>query len=198
MSVLQVTSTAMRLVTFVTRKRRVLALFCTFSHLNLKKPAPTRFAFYFLVLERLVLVKDALRRMVSSESFREFMDVPHATFFRSTVFGEPFWRDAEEITGVLLPIFRVLRLVDCEGCTLGLIYEFMNRISEGIETSALVEHRRREISRIWEARWDYFHRPIHAVAHILHPLWRETRDRDDRELHRGWVEYTERVWPGPD
>lgn len=51
--------------------------------------------------------------------------------------------------------------------------------------------------QIWESRWDYFHRPIHAVAHMLHPLWRSTRNLDDPELHRGWVEYTERVWPGP-
>ncbi|KAJ7548344.1 hypothetical protein O6H91_07G008000 [Diphasiastrum complanatum] len=193
----QITTMAMRLVTFVTRKRRVLALFRTFSTLNLKKPAPTRFAFYFLVLERLVVVKDALRRMVSSVAFRDFTDLPHSAFFQSIVYDDEFYRAAEEITGILLSIFRVLRLVDREGCTLGLIYEFMDRIGEGILLSALDEHKRREISRIWEARWDYFHRPIHAVAHMLHPLWRSTRERDDPELHRGWVEYTERVWPRP-
>ncbi|KAJ7568566.1 hypothetical protein O6H91_01G038300 [Diphasiastrum complanatum] len=139
--VLQITSTAMRLVTFVTRKRRVLALFRTFSTLNLKKPAPTRFAFYFLVLERLVVVKDALRRMVSSVAFRDFTDLPHSAFFQSTVYGDEFWRAAEEISGILLPIYRVLHLVDREGCTLGLIYEFMERIGEGILLSALDEHR---------------------------------------------------------
>ncbi|KAJ7296325.1 hypothetical protein O6H91_Y130900 [Diphasiastrum complanatum] len=163
----KITSTAMRLVTFVTRKRRVLALFRTFSTLNLKEPAPTRFAFYFLVLERLVVVKDALRRMVSSEAFGDFTDLPHSAFFQSTVYGDEFWRAAEEITGILLPIFRVLRLVDGEGCTLGLIYEFMDRIGEGILLSALDEHRRREISRIWEARWDYLALMPKCIASFL-------------------------------
>ncbi|KAJ7296326.1 hypothetical protein O6H91_Y130900 [Diphasiastrum complanatum] len=163
----KITSTAMRLVTFVTRKRRVLALFRTFSTLNLKEPAPTRFAFYFLVLERLVVVKDALRRMVSSEAFGDFTDLPHSAFFQSTVYGDEFWRAAEEITGILLPIFRVLRLVDGEGCTLGLIYEFMDRIGEGILLSALDEHRRREISRIWEARWDYLALMPKCIARLV-------------------------------
>ena len=54
-----------------------------------------------------------------------------------------------------------------------------------------------EIKEIWQRRWDWFHRPIHAVAHILHPLWRQDAQRHDRELNAGWREYTTQVEPNP-
>ena len=56
----RVTTLAMYLVTFVTRKRRVLAMFRTFSHLDLRKPAPTRFAFDLVVIDRLLRVRPQL------------------------------------------------------------------------------------------------------------------------------------------
>lgn len=142
MFVLQLTSQAMRIVKFVTRKRRVLALFRTFSRLDLKKPAPTRFAFFFLVLERLCVLRDHLRRMVSSEAFDEFRNcTTEAVFFQAIVFAEDFWTRASEIVEVLRPVFYVLRLVDREGCTLGLIYEFMDRIGEALHRCGLEEDR---------------------------------------------------------
>ncbi|KAJ7560284.1 hypothetical protein O6H91_04G122000 [Diphasiastrum complanatum] len=187
----------MRIVKFVTRKRRVLTLFRTFSRLDLKKPTPTRFSFFFLVLERLCVLRDHLRRMVSSEAFDEFRNcTTEAMFFQAIVFAEDFWTRASEIVEVLRPVFYVLRLVDREGCTLGLIYKFMDRIGEALHRCGLQEDRKDELLTRWEARWDYFHRPIHAVAHMLHPLWCSTRRPGDTKLHRGWVEYTERVWPG--
>lgn len=142
MFVLQITSRAMRVVSFITRKKRVLALFRTFSPLDLKKPAPTRFAYYFLVLERLLAVRDHLRRMAASDEFQAFRGMSaDAVHFQTTVFGEDFWSQAAELVGVLRPIFYVLRLVDREGCTLGLIYEFMERIGEAIQRSDLDEDR---------------------------------------------------------
>lgn len=142
MIVLQLTSQAMRVVSFVTRKKRVLALFRTYSQLDLKKPAPTRFAYYFLVIERLLAVRDPLRRMTASDGFQDFRGLSDdAVHFQTTVFGEEFWTRAAELVEVLRPIFYVLRLVDREGCTLGLIYEFMDRIGEAIQTSALDEDR---------------------------------------------------------
>lgn len=132
----------MRVVSFVTRKRRVLALFRTFSQLDLKKPAPTRFAYYFLVLERLLAVRDPLRRMAASDGFQDFRGVSaDAIHFQTTVFGEEFWTRAAELVQVLRPTFYVLRLVDRQGCTLGLIYEFMDRIGEAIQASDLDEDR---------------------------------------------------------
>lgn len=54
-----------------------------------------------------------------------------------------------------------------------------------------------EIIAIWQRRWDWFHRPIHAVAHILHPLWRTDKQPHDKELKAGWMQYTSRIEPDP-
>ncbi|KAJ7524131.1 hypothetical protein O6H91_18G079500 [Diphasiastrum complanatum] len=77
--------------------------------------------------------------MVSRETFGDFRGIAHATFFQPTMFGAELWTHAKEIVEVLRPIFLVLCLEDCEGCTLGLIYEFMDHVSEAIHTSALAE-----------------------------------------------------------
>ena len=56
-------------------------------------------------------------------------------------------------------------------------------------------NRMEEIIAIWQRQWDWFHRPAHAVAHILHPLWRSEKQAYDKELNAGWMEYTSRIEP---
>ena len=46
---------------------------------------------------------------------------------------------------------------------------------------------------MWNTRWDWFHKPIHAVAHILHPLWRDDEQYSNDELEEGFMEYMGRV-----
>ena len=41
----------------------------------------------------------------------------------------------------------------------------------------------------WLSRWDWFHWPIHVVAHILHPLWRDDKQYENEELEEGWNTY---------
>ena len=55
--------------------------------------------------------------------------------FHDVLFSEPFWSDLQTLITVLRPMYSVLRLVDREGCTMGLIYEFMDRIGETIARS---------------------------------------------------------------
>ncbi|MCO5572532.1 hypothetical protein L7F22_026287 [Adiantum nelumboides] len=50
-----------------------------------------------------------------------------------------------------------------------------------------------EIRAVWNIRWDWFHKPIHAVAHILHPLWRNDEQYSNEELEEGFMEYMRRV-----
>ncbi|MCO5569598.1 hypothetical protein L7F22_023314 [Adiantum nelumboides] len=54
-----------------------------------------------------------------------------------------------------------------------------------------------EIKAIWQKRWDWFHRPLHAVAHVLHPLWRSEDQPECEELEEGFQTYVER-WCGGD
>ncbi|MCO5587396.1 hypothetical protein L7F22_041345 [Adiantum nelumboides] len=46
---------------------------------------------------------------------------------------------------------------------------------------------------IFDTRWIWFRRPIHCVAHILHPAWRSDAQRSDCVLLTGWNTYVERI-----
>ncbi|MCO5573112.1 hypothetical protein L7F22_026877 [Adiantum nelumboides] len=54
-----------------------------------------------------------------------------------------------------------------------------------------------EIKAIWQKRWDWFHRLLHAVAHVLHPLWCSEDQPEFEELEEGSQTYVER-WCGGD
>lgn len=58
-------------------------------------------------------------------------------------------------------------------------------------------YRVEEIREKWQARWEWFHQPLHAMACILHPLWRNEDQFHDAELRQGWRTYIERVYPDP-
>ncbi|KAJ7541074.1 hypothetical protein O6H91_10G044700 [Diphasiastrum complanatum] len=147
--------------------RERLAALQALSRLDLKKPARTRFAFKFIMLERLHKLKGDLRRMVTSAEFTamDLSTTPEGLAFHEILFMEPFWVDVQQLMDV------VLRLVDREGCTMGLIYEFMDRIGESLQRFELDPARLEPIRQLWRRQWDKFHRPIHSVAHILHPLF---------------------------
>ncbi|MCO5579334.1 hypothetical protein L7F22_033189 [Adiantum nelumboides] len=46
-----------------------------------------------------------------------------------------------------------------------------------------------ELRGVWNTRWDWFHRPIHAVAHLLRPLWRSEEQYENEELEQGLQVY---------
>lgn len=50
---------------------------------------------------------------------------------------------------------------------------------------------------MWSSRWDWFHKPIHVVAHVLHPLWRNEEQYENEELEQGLQDYFEK-WASGD
>lgn len=57
---------------------------------------------------------------------------PAAVYAQDTIYDNSFWADADAIQTALLPIVSVLRLCDSEGSTMGLLYEFMDRLQRAI------------------------------------------------------------------
>lgn len=125
------------LVKFVTKRPKVLSIYRAHSELELQKPSDTRFAYMFIVVDRLVRVRKGLLRTVVS---REWFDMeewqkgdPLYVNFNAIVMGdEGFWTKSETLVKVLQPFYSVLRITDMEGSTLGLLYEYMDKIGECI------------------------------------------------------------------
>ncbi|MCO5613187.1 hypothetical protein L7F22_067463 [Adiantum nelumboides] len=110
-----------------------------------------------------------------------------------------FWREIDGLQAALQPIVCVLRLCDSERSTLGLLYEFMIRLRRVIQKcTTLSSNRVDAMLDIFDARWNWFCRPIHCVAHMLHPAWRSDAQRSDRVLLTGWNTYVERMYAKED
>jgi hypothetical protein len=129
-------SIARRIVTFVTCKHKALSIYRKYSKLEILKPAKTRFSYLFIVLARLVEVKPELRRMIVSPEWMEWEGSrePKAKVIESYIFNPSFWHDVESLVGAIKPIVTVLRLMDREGSTMGLLYEMMDRLGESLRT----------------------------------------------------------------
>eukprot|EP00250_Pteridium_aquilinum_P005397 c15496_g1_i2 orf=1-384(-) len=67
-------SAALSIVSFINGKMKVLAIYRTYSDLELKKPSATRFAAMWLLLERLYDVRNKLKQTVVSDEFKEWFE----------------------------------------------------------------------------------------------------------------------------
>ena len=84
---------ATSIVTFFTTKVKVLAIFREHSSLELKKPSSTRFAYMWILLERLHVVKLALCQTVVSTLWNEWddHDLEEAKAMQRLCLRENFW-----------------------------------------------------------------------------------------------------------
>ncbi|KAH7301454.1 hypothetical protein KP509_23G027600 [Ceratopteris richardii] len=125
--VAKIIESACKIVKFVTRKEKVLALFRSLSSRDLIKPAPTRFAYYYIMLENLLDDRclQGLRKLLVDDKFLKLKCSSSAlcTEVYDIVFSNAFWHDAKLIVKLCAPILKILRLCDREGATMGLIYE---------------------------------------------------------------------------
>lgn len=193
-------SRAKSMVKFVTKRPKVLSIYRAHSDLELLKPSSTRFAYMFIVVERLVRVRKGLMRTVVSREWSDLDEHQHANYmaFSRNVMDEAWWQDAEAFVKSIKPVYSVLRITDMEGSTMGLLYEYMDKIGEAFQNNTFLSRSRiEELQGVWNTRWDWFHRPIHAVAHVLHPLWRSEHQYENEELEQGIQEYFEQ-WAGGD
>lgn len=128
--------TASSMVNFVYKRPKVLSMFRANSDYELLKPSKTRFAYMFVVLERVVRVRLGLSRTVMSREWERWDDknTPKALAFTRMVLKESWWQQAEVLVKVMNPLYSVLRLTDMEGSTIGLLYEFMDKIGESLNT----------------------------------------------------------------
>lgn len=98
----------------------------------------------FIVLERLLKVHANLRQLVVSNEWAQWgpSQEPKAKRFELDVLSSTFWDEARSIVVGLQPIYTVLRLTDREGCTLGLLYEFMDRLGEQLQRCTTISPER--------------------------------------------------------
>ena len=120
----RVTTNALSIVNFFTKKVKVLAIFRSHSTLELKRPASTRFAYMWLLLERLYDVHPSLQMTLVCPEFIAWLQeetgpgVDEARSIQRLCMRESFWKEVRAIVIAVTPIYKVLRMTDMEGSTL--------------------------------------------------------------------------------
>ncbi|MCO5579762.1 hypothetical protein L7F22_033622 [Adiantum nelumboides] len=115
------------------------------------------------------------------------------------ILSNSFWDDAEAIKQAVSPLYFILRLFDHEGATMSLVYHYMQRLGTCMTTcNALSRERKDDLVQLWNERFDWFHKPIHIVAYMLHPLYKKLSHWNDRKLIEAWTRYIETVYATDD
>ena len=197
----KVLDNATKIVTFVTRKSTVLAVFRELSKKDLVKPVATRFAYYFITLANLLDERcmQGVRKLMIDDKFTRMKvsRTPKAIEVSDIVFNASFWQEAKLILKICAPILKILRLADREGATIGLMYELTDRMVEQIENMQGIDPiKMKEIKDLCVDRWDMMHTPLHAVGYMLHPVWRGRGQDSDREVHEGWMTFLNKYTNG--
>ena len=97
----------------------------------------------FIVLERLVRVRPNLIRTISCDEWLGWtnkINTPIYLVLRRNVFNETWWGEATALVKSLNPLYTVLRITDMEGSTLGLLYEYMDKIGEAFNRNVYLPH----------------------------------------------------------
>ncbi|KAF8398741.1 hypothetical protein HHK36_014599 [Tetracentron sinense] len=133
---------------------------------DLLRPAVTRFATAFLILQSIHKKKDALRKVFTCDEWNKSKwsrDVK-GNKVMETVLSTTFWNNIVYAMKITTPLVRVLRLVDGEKKPpMGYIYEAMDRAKETIKEAMGGQRYER---RKWNVQ---LHQPLHAAGYILNP-----------------------------
>ena len=128
------------MVNFVTNRPKVQSIYRAHSDLELLKPSSTRFAYMFIVVERLVRVRQGLMRTIVSREWLAMHDhtKPHYRAFARMAMDETWFLDAEAFARSIKPIYSVLRITDMEGSIMGLLSEYMDKIAEAFDNNVFL------------------------------------------------------------
>ena len=146
-----------------------------FARLQLLKVGETRFASHYIMIKRLVDMRDALSSMVVSPQWQTWKqsNSEKAMRVRGTILDEAWWVQAELFVSIMEPLVDLLRLCDSDVPMLGDIYEGTDRMLERIQE--LLEEKDPvlfgTIKDIIISRWNKYNTNLHALAYALNPKY---------------------------
>ena len=127
----------------------------------------------------------ALHQTMISTLWNEWdeRDMEHAKAMQHFCLQEEFWHSVRSIVIAMTPFYRVLRMTDMEGSTLGLLVHFYRAaIIELWACTTIDDTQRAQILSIAERRWAWMHKPIHGFAALVHPTYKSQAIATDMEL----------------
>ena len=178
----EITRQAREIIKFITNHHLSQAIYREYSKLELLKVAETRYASNFIMLRRLVEVKNALMSMVVGPTWAEWRqaDSERGSCVRRLLIDEDWWSKIDFLLKFTLPAFELLREADTDRSFLGEVYDGMDSMVE--KTVEIITQEAptllfinvdfaEQVRSIIVTRWNGFNTPLHTLAHALTPCF---------------------------
>eukprot|EP01018_Ginkgo_biloba_P015612 Gb_00740 [translate_table: standard] len=164
------------------------AIFSQHSKLEHLKPIETKFASNFILVRRIVELKQALQQMVVSDDWNQWKVSfsEDGSSVEAAILGSEFWIGATLMLKICEPFVKMLRLVDGDKPCMGDIYEGWNQALQTVKASGIDDALYKQLQQIIENRWEILLSPLHATGYILNPRHFGKGQAKDKDVMRGW------------
>ncbi|XP_059072621.1 uncharacterized protein LOC131873636 [Cryptomeria japonica] len=186
------------------------ALFRTFAKKEFLKPVETRYASYFILLERMIELQEALQLMVMTNEWNRWAEAKteQGRRVKEIVKSDVFWTDTKYIVSIISPVFQVIRYGDGDAPNLGEVYECIDSMLGQMRAAVRVKDPslafyNEQIRPIIQSRWDKLNTPLHMAAFALNPKWYKARPGrttpiEDDEVKAGFFRCIEKMFDSRD
>ncbi|KAM0923597.1 hypothetical protein ACQ4PT_005436 [Festuca glaucescens] len=170
------------IVKFFRNHQHFLALFRGKSELDLLKVSKTRFASHYILLKRLMEVREALTTSVVSSKWKDLVRACDtqtknaANAIVKNIMDERFWDEIGIILDITKPLYYVIKFSDGEGPKAGDIYEKMDNMLGEIKDVMTKEDDPHKddwplVNDIILDRWGKMNWSFHCLAFALSPKY---------------------------
>eukprot|EP01018_Ginkgo_biloba_P012932 Gb_37012 [translate_table: standard] len=155
------------------------------------RPYDTRFATYYITVNRVVEEKASLSLIVCGNEWEKspLLNTSKGNLVEEMILSSNFWDNVKRVLKMCEPIMEMLRLVDSDTPCMGFIYDGMDHCKEVITrvfNNLIDDHK-----LIWnmvDFRRKMMHSPLHATACYLDPKSFGLKRNGDKEIMSGLYE----------
>ena len=167
------------------------------STLELLKPVATKFASFFITMQRLQQCKDSLQETV--------VDREHKTWLNNSTYQEmgqkvtdailsaEKWQSMAQLLACCEHIVTLLRLADGNQPCTGKFYWKMLQLCEAMERCDLSTGCKKQIHQLTMTPWKMLHRDLHSAGFILDPEYIDFLQHENDEVVSGFHVMIEKV-----
>jgi hypothetical protein len=210
--VAEVVAEAKAVVKFITNHHRNQALFRGKSPLDLLKPGDTHFATNFIMLDRMLEVREALQELVVGREWREWNGksnhLDDGDEVKDCVLRSEFWKNLEEVLALTKGTVALLRECDRGVPIARKVYVAMFNCGQELEAlrDDTLEYcpgikvsvqKYAHVHANWEKRWEMLHNDMHAAGYVLDPEYQslDNRQHSNVKVMRRFHNIVEKLLP---
>lgn len=186
---------------FIFNHRLTLNLYREKASKELLRPCDTRFATFYITLQRVFDQKPALKHVVCHEEWERssLSKSAKGKLVESIILNPTFWDNALKVLKMCDPIVHMLRELESDKPTMGFVYEGMDRCKEAIAKALNdIEANYKNIWEMVDYIWKMMNNDLHCAGCYLDPRLFGLKRNHDKEVMGGLYVAIERLVPDPD